>query len=50
MELNRWYLYGSLSYELYGLDEKGVCLKVRVNDLCEDMFILWFMEGDKEFY
>ena len=49
-ELNRRYLHGSPSYELYGPDEKGAHPKVRVNDLCEDMSTLRFTEGDKEFY
>lgn len=30
-ELNRRYLHGSPSYELYGLDEKGARPKVRAN-------------------
>lgn len=49
-ELNRRYLHGSPSYELYGPDEKGARPKVRANDLCEDMSTLRFTEGDKEFY
>lgn len=49
-ELNRRYLHGSPSYELYGPDEKDARPKVRANDLCEDMSTLRFTEGDKEFY